>query len=71
METVRERVKGVETKLDSYHAEVVRILNDEIKPLKATVEKHGRQITFWQGAVYVLGAVVTAVLGFFGYKGHS
>jgi len=70
VEPMGERVARLETKIDAYHAEVKRLFEDEIKPLKLTVEQQGRQITIWKGALAVLGIIWTAILTYVGVHKH-
>ena len=69
-ETVSVKVARLEKKLEAYHKDITRLLNDEIKPLKMTVEQQGRQITVWKGALTVLGIIWTAVLTYIGVHKH-
>lgn len=65
---IGERVASLETKIDAYHADVTRILNDEIKPLKATVDRHEGKFKVQRGVQITLGALWGAILAYIGAK---
>lgn len=65
MPPIGERVAQLEIKVDGYHTEVLRILHEEIVPLRAEVRQHTHQLTFWKGSFAVLTFLWTSLLAYF------
>lgn len=66
MPPIGERVAALETKVDAYHAEVLRVVREELGPMKKEIDRHSSQITFWKGAIAILSFIWAGALAFFG-----
>lgn len=59
--------KAIRDHIDAKHNLILANLQPYLS-MKETVDRHTHQISFWRGAIAVIGFVFTATLGYFGIE---